>query len=220
MEHGVLTVDLSQYLTGGAAGRPDSLSGLNPQFQSALASMFAAAPGGLQIKSAYRSPELQAQLWEQALAKYGSPEAARKWVAPPGRSQHGHGNAVDLGYMSDDAKAWAHANASQYGLAFPLGNEDWHIELASARGGAPTTPVSSSPMAPQAMDMMTGGGAMPTGPTPAGTGAEPNGMLMGNLAAMFMQQQQARQQAQKEEQDAEEARRAALFGGGVAGLYA
>lgn len=127
--------DLSQFLAGGAAGRKDSLSGLNQDFASALTQMFAAAPGGLQIKSAYRSPELQAMLYKDALVKYGSPEAARKWVAPPGRSQHGHGNAVDLDYLSPDAKKWAHANAAQYGLAFPLSNEDWHIELASARKG-------------------------------------------------------------------------------------
>mgnify|MGYP002140046610 FL=1 len=49
----------------------------------------------LQVYSGYRSPERQAQLWDAALKKYGSPEAARKWVAPPGRSQHGHGNAAE-----------------------------------------------------------------------------------------------------------------------------
>ncbi|RPJ83209.1 MAG: hypothetical protein EHM13_08005 [Acidobacteria bacterium] len=43
--------------------------------------------------------------------------------------------AADLQYASPAARKWAHENAAQYGLAFPLGNEDWHVELAGARGG-------------------------------------------------------------------------------------
>ena len=58
-------------------------------------------------------------------------------MAPPGKSQHNHGNAADLKYLSPEAKAWVHANAARYGLAFPLANEDWHVELAAARGGSP-----------------------------------------------------------------------------------
>lgn len=214
-------MDLTQFLAGGAATRADSLTGLTPDFQSALAQMFAAAPPdlGLTINSAYRSPELQAQLWDQALAKYGSPEAARKWVAPPGRSQHGHGNAGDLGYGGPGAREWAHANAGNFGLAFPLSNEDWHIELAGARGGggAPARAAPIDPqMAQQAMAMMPGGAA---GPKMPGGAVAPGGMLLGDIAAQFLQGQQQKQQARQEEQEAEEIRRAALLGGGVAGLY-
>ena len=131
--------DWSQYATGGAT-RPDSFTGMAPDFNSALSMMFQNAPPEiqreLQVSSGYRSNERQSQLWAEALQKYGSPEAARKWVAPPGSSQHNHGNAADLSYVSDAARQWAHQNAAQYGLAFPLGNEPWHIELATARGGA------------------------------------------------------------------------------------
>lgn len=127
------------YAVGGAT-RPDSFSGMNPQFNTALEQMFAAAPpeirDQLRVTSGYRSPERQAQLWEEALAKYGSEEAARQWVAPPGRSQHNHGNAADLRYLDPSAREWAHANAGNFGLSFPLANEDWHIELAGARGNA------------------------------------------------------------------------------------
>lgn len=109
-------------------------------FAQSLEAMFANAPPEIQaemrVSSGYRSPERQAQLWQEALAKYGSPEAARKWVAPPGNSQHNHGNAADLKYLSPAAREWAHSNAAQYGLAFPLSNEPWHIEAAGARGGA------------------------------------------------------------------------------------
>lgn len=134
--------DWSPYLTGGGT-RPDAMSGLMPEFNTALQGMFAAAPpeiqGNLRVTSAFRSPEVQAKLWQDALAKYGSPEEARKWVAPPGKSQHNHGNAADLKYLSPEAQAWAHDNASKYGLSFPLSNENWHIELATARGGNPAT---------------------------------------------------------------------------------
>lgn len=132
--------DWSPYLTGGGT-RPDAMSGLMPEFNTALQGMFAAAPpeiqSNLRVTSAFRSPEVQAGLWQDALAKYGSPEEARKWVAPPGKSQHNHGNAADLKYLSPEAQAWAHENASKYGLSFPLSNENWHIELATARGNNP-----------------------------------------------------------------------------------
>jgi hypothetical protein len=110
---------------------------------AAMQSVYAAAPEDIRphlgMISAYRSPERQAQLWEEALAKYGSPEAARKWVAPPGRSNHNHGLAIDMRYGNDAAREWFHANAPQYGLALPLSNEPWHVELAGIReGSAPT----------------------------------------------------------------------------------
>lgn len=141
--------DWTPYAVGGAT-RPDSFSGMADPFQRSLSQLIASAPEEirphLQISSGYRSPERQAQLWEEALKKYGSPEAARKWVAPPGKSNHNHGKAADLKYGSDAARQWAHQNAGQFGLAFPLSNEPWHIELASARGG-PEAPANA--LAPQ-----------------------------------------------------------------------
>lgn len=122
----------------GGATRPDSFSGMQGDFRASLEAMIAAAPEeirkSLQISSGYRSNDRQAQLWQEALSKYGSEEEARKWVAPPGRSQHNHGNAADLKFLSPEAKQWVHANAARFGMAFPLANEDWHIESANARG--------------------------------------------------------------------------------------
>lgn len=133
----------SPYAMGGAAARPDSFSGMADPFQQALMSMLQNAPEEVKvgITSGYRSPETQEKLWQEALAKYGSPEAARKWVAPPGKSQHGHGHAADLKYLSPAAQEWVHQNAGQYGLAFPLDNEPWHVELATARGQGGTAPA-------------------------------------------------------------------------------
>ena len=131
--------DWNPYLVDGGT-RPDAMTGLQGGFNNSLAAMFAAAPPEIQsqlrIMSAYRSPERQAQLWEEALAKYGSPEAARKWVAPPGNSKHNHGQAVDLRFLGDEAKNWVHANAAQYGLHFPMSHEPWHIEPIGSRGGS------------------------------------------------------------------------------------
>lgn len=131
---------LIPYLRGGKTAK--DLEGLDGRFAGSLAALFREAPesvrAGLGINSAFRSPERQAQLFEQALAKYGSPEAARKWVAPPGRSQHNHGSAVDLAFGNDVARRWVHDNAAQYGLTFPMGHEPWHIEPAGARQRGPT----------------------------------------------------------------------------------
>ncbi len=130
--------DWNPYLVDGGA-RPDAISGLQDPFEQSMAAMFAAAPPEireqLRVGSAYRSNERQAELWANALAKYGDEATARKWVAPPGRSQHNHGNAIDLRYLSPAAQEWVHANAAQFGLAFPLANEPWHIEPLGARGG-------------------------------------------------------------------------------------
>lgn len=49
-------------------------------------------------------------------------------AAKPGTSSHGWGIASDLGYGSSEAIAWAHNNASNYGLNFSISSENWHIE--------------------------------------------------------------------------------------------
>ncbi|CDZ53367.1 D-alanyl-D-alanine carboxypeptidase family protein [Neorhizobium galegae] len=136
------TDDPSRYLSNVlASGKNAShIGGMQSGFQQKLATMLASMPddlkGSVSINSGYRSPERQQELWLEALRKYGSPEAARKWVAPPGNSQHNKGNAADLGYGSDAARNWMHQNAGNYGLSFPLSNENWHIEDADARGQA------------------------------------------------------------------------------------
>lgn len=138
--------DWSRYAIGGAT-RPDSFTRLTPAMQSGLADMFTAAEAalgpGLQVYSAYRSPELQAKLYADALQKYGSEAAARKWVAPPGRSKHNSGQAVDLKWngarldqlpADHPTRVWLSQNVGNFGLAQPLSHEPWQIEEAGARG--------------------------------------------------------------------------------------
>jgi hypothetical protein len=102
---------------------------LNGDFASRLRGLLAEAGGKITIVSGYRSPARQQQLWANALVKYGSPEEARKWVAPPGHSNHERGLAADLG---GDIQL-AHVLAPKYGLTFPMAHEAWHIEPIGAR---------------------------------------------------------------------------------------
>ncbi|WP_189587393.1 M15 family metallopeptidase [Rhizobium leguminosarum] len=140
--------DWSPYAVGGAT-RPDALSGMNAQFRAALQGLISTAPHGireqLQVFSGYRSPAKQAELYNRALQKYGSPQAARQWVAPPNKSQHNKGMAADLKYLSPQAKAWVRENAPAHGLSFPLKNEPWHVELATARNPNAAKPPMDIP---------------------------------------------------------------------------
>ncbi len=136
------TDDPAAYLSNVLASGKNAqhIMGMQSSFQQKLATMLASMPddlkGSVTINSGFRSVERQQELWLQALQKYGSPESARKWVAPPGNSQHNKGNAADLGYGSDAGRQWVHQNANQFGLSFPLKNENWHIEDEDARGQA------------------------------------------------------------------------------------
>lgn len=121
--------------------RISHIRGLNKSFQTRLSRFLVDAEKAghnLEILSGYRSKAHQARLFKNAVKKYGSARAARKWVAPPGRSRHNYGRAVDLRYgdrgvglggKKTPAVKWAHANAHKYGLKFPMSWEDWHIEL-------------------------------------------------------------------------------------------
>ena len=110
---------------------------------------------GIYIVSAFRSLDLQRQLFADAVKKYGSEQAAGKWVAPPGRSNHGPtlddagnkvtdqasdgrwGSAIDVGIPGytavsgqwpNDIEARVNAIAARHGLQSPMDWEDWHFE--------------------------------------------------------------------------------------------
>ena len=123
---------------------------LDPWFWSQIQKFINDSNGLVYIISAYRDPAEQRRLWNNKLAEMGysgntdpdwmaqnAPDwhaRVRKWVAPPGRSNHQRGYAVDLGYNSG-GRAWAHENAHRYGLSFPMAHEPWHIEPAGLRDG-------------------------------------------------------------------------------------
>ncbi|QQG38182.1 MAG: M15 family metallopeptidase [Candidatus Kaiserbacteria bacterium] len=124
----------SRYTPGpkSAVEGADGINKLNGDFGCRLAKLLAAYPS-VCINSAYRSNATQAVLWQRALAKYGSAEIARKWVAPPGGSNHNKGLAADLCNMPDDGIP--QQAAARVGLTFRLGNEPWHIEPSGAVAG-------------------------------------------------------------------------------------
>jgi D-alanyl-D-alanine carboxypeptidase len=97
-------------------------------------------PNLLTIVSGHRSIATQTVLWERALARYGSPAAARVFVAPPGGSPHHTGRAIDfyLGTPNDSANIaalrgtpayrWLVCNAGRFGFT-PYAAEPWHWEF-------------------------------------------------------------------------------------------
>lgn len=125
--------------------RVSDVADMRPDFAEGIAGLIQAAPPGiaegLGILSGTRSVARQQALWDDALKKYGSPEKARKWVAPPGKSKHNSGEAADLSFNGKSLKHapkevvdWVHQNAAQFGLHFPLANENWHVEPIGSRG--------------------------------------------------------------------------------------
>lgn len=92
--------------------------------------------------------------WEADVEAMGPVEAGKKWrpmfrelgvtknIGMPGGSNHQHGTATDLGWKGGpfssapkEVRDWVHTNAGNYGLAFPMAHEPWHIETANARAG-------------------------------------------------------------------------------------
>lgn len=205
---------------------------LDPRFAGSLEQMIAAQPG-ISVGSGYRTPQRQAELFRNAVAKYGSEAAARHWVAPPGRSRHNMHLAADLQFASPAARQWAHDNAAKYGLTFPMGHEAWHIEPIGARGGGAMPPQIPTSAAGAMMAANPTGTPQPFAPM-FGDAVAPQGVQtslvpptdMGSLAYNFIQQAEDRRSREQAERDAEEQRRIAMFTPpdptppGIAGLYA
>lgn len=123
-----------------------SLDNLHPTLMRPRVEAFLADPEaralGIFLISGFRSIERQRQLFEAAVRKYGSEAKARKWVAPPGKSNHGpkvdgFGTAIDIGLPGvkavsgdwpDDIERQVNAIAARHGLASPMDWEDWHFE--------------------------------------------------------------------------------------------
>lgn len=83
----------------------------------------------LYITSGFRSEDRQADLFAEAVEKYGSESEAAKWVLPPQFSHHPDGLAIDVNYPGDRAGAkWLESNGSRFGLCRVYANEWWHFE--------------------------------------------------------------------------------------------
>ncbi|GEM_PF-5601027 len=89
----------------------------------------------LLIISAYRDINHQKELWENAIKKYGSPEIAKKYVAPPGNSAHNYGKAVDVNLIKNGAR---YCNKELENIMCTAGwirynKECWHFEYGTKR---------------------------------------------------------------------------------------
>jgi zinc D-Ala-D-Ala carboxypeptidase len=81
----------------------------------------------LYVNSGWRSPDYQNRLLREAVTKYGSEDAAARWVATAATSPHVSGDAVDIGHS--EAAAWLSRHGAEYGLCQIYRNEPWHYEL-------------------------------------------------------------------------------------------
>jgi D-alanyl-D-alanine carboxypeptidase len=111
------------------AETPD-VANLDPALLDALRQAATDAEGGgveFVVESGWRSPAYQERLFQEAVSKYGSAAEAARWVAPPNRSAHVSGDAVDIG--PSEAAAWLSEHGAEYGLCQIYGNEPWHYEL-------------------------------------------------------------------------------------------
>lgn len=90
----------------------------------------------LKVTSGHRTIEHQHELWENALKKYGSEAEARHWVAPPGKSRHNYGKAIDM-HMYRGDKRIPQQEFDQIialaGMYRPMDHETWHVEPLSTR---------------------------------------------------------------------------------------
>lgn len=105
--------------------------GLDPRLARAVELLVESSGGRVYVRSGYRSPRRQAELWAAALIRYGDPEIADNWVAAPGRSMHTRGLAVDLG--GDLELAVRMIDELDLPLYRPLAHEPWHFELVGSR---------------------------------------------------------------------------------------
>ncbi|HVF52741.1 MAG TPA: D-alanyl-D-alanine carboxypeptidase family protein [Actinomycetota bacterium] len=116
----------------GAPASSTSVAGLHPTLAESVRRVMAASDGRVWIVSGFRTTARQYELWVGALQKYGDPEIADNWVAPPGHSYHERGLAVDLG---GDVEYAAQLVAElRLPLWRPMSWEPWHFEVVGSRG--------------------------------------------------------------------------------------
>lgn len=113
---------------------------LDPDLRRALtrAATDASDQVTLQVNSGWRSAARQKELLREAVIHYGSAKEAARWVAPPEKSAHVSGDAVDIGPAA--AATWLARHGADYGLCRIYRNEPWHFELRpeAVKHGCPT----------------------------------------------------------------------------------
>lgn len=104
-----------------------AVANLDPALLAALRKAAKDADVEFRVNGGWRSRAYQDGLRTAAVSRYGSEEAAARWVATPGKSAHVSGDAVDIGPA--EAQAWLSEHGAEYGLCQIYANEPWHYEL-------------------------------------------------------------------------------------------
>ena len=131
----------------GASGSRKNFDALNGSMQTSLVSAgqqyFEQTGQKLQMNSGFRSSADQERLYNETVAA-GRPGVSPSGmpVAPPGRSSHESGNAVDIQNFKDP-KALAALAAN--GLRQTVPNDPVHFQLQAADGGVFSGPDSGYP---------------------------------------------------------------------------
>lgn len=105
-------------------------TGLDPELAARFAAAQEAAAADdvtLTLTSGWRSAEAQERLVADALARYGDPTEAHRWVLPPETSSHVQGLAVDVG--PTQGAYWLQEHGLEHGLCPTYANEVWHFEM-------------------------------------------------------------------------------------------
>lgn len=88
--------------------------------------MVIASGRDIKVNSAFRTIEKQQYLYDKAVKKYGAKKAG-KYVAPPGKSMHNYGYAIDIN-SSDGNFLESSGLLEKFGFTRPMSHEPWHIE--------------------------------------------------------------------------------------------
>lgn len=117
-----------------------SVVNLDPTLRQALQDAARKAEGEgvtLVVNSGWRTEAQQQKLLDEAVVTYGSLDEASRWVAPPRKSTHVHGEAVDVGDLQ--GAIWLGDNGRRFGLCQTYSNERWHFEYRAEAitGGCP-----------------------------------------------------------------------------------
>lgn len=120
--------DSERTAAAGAAAPPGgggSITGLHPEFVKMWNAYNAATGNRYRIGSGFRSSAQQAALYRRWVNRVPGQAQA----APPGRSNHEFGVAID---HTPHSNARDRALAGRFGLRYPMSFEPWHIEPAWA----------------------------------------------------------------------------------------
>jgi len=137
---------------------------VNPELLARFNALYHAAPAhaksGFKVISGYRPYAQQAEIYERS--GHGKKFAA----APPGRSMHQYGYAVDV----HDPTGWFHSHGKEYGVYWPHGKHDWpHAQLIPGTGNIRYAGKGTgAPMIPDTPNVADVGGGRPGPGSPRG----------------------------------------------------